>query len=121
VTCNVFAFLVNGTNSDERIKNLNDVQLIFESVHNVNKTFNSDSGVFKNTIEVNEANVLKILVAINFRDDIDETSDNIGCCAFTGGCGIVEDESLLLCVGSEHPLSKYFSSTLLDSHCCIEK
>lgn len=121
MTCNVLAFLVNRTNSDEGIKNLNDIQLIFESVHNVNETFNSDSRVFKNTIEVNEADVLKILVTINFRDDIDETSDNIRCLAFTGSSGIVEDESLLLCVRSEHPVSNCFSSTLLDSHCCIEK
>jgi hypothetical protein len=77
MTCNIFALLFNRTNSDKRIKNLNDIQLIFESVHDLNECSDSDSRVFENTIEMNEANVLKIWVAIDFLDDINETSNNI--------------------------------------------
>jgi len=51
---------------------------------------------------MNEADVLKMWVAINFRDDIDESSDDIRSQRFTGGCGIIKDESLLIWTG-EHP------------------
>lgn len=76
--------------------------MIFKSIHNIYETFYSDSRVFENTIEMNEADVLKMWVAINFRDDIDESSDDIRSQRFTGGCGIIKDESLLIWTG-EHP------------------
>ena len=78
MTGDILALLVNWTNSDEGVENLNDIQLVFESVHNINITFNSNSWVFKNTIKIDEADVLKIWVAIDFGDNVDESSDDIG-------------------------------------------
>ena len=121
MTGDVLALLVNWPNSDEGIENLNDVHLILESVHNINETFNSDSGVFKNTIEVNEADVLKMWVSINFLDDFNKSSDDIRSNCFTGSCWIVEDESLLFRVRCEHPSAKLLRSSLFDSHFCVGK
>ena len=77
MTGNIFAFLVNWSNSDEGVENLNDIQLIFKSIHNINETFYSDSWVFKNTIKIDETDSLKMRVAINFLDNVNQSSDDI--------------------------------------------
>jgi hypothetical protein len=121
MTSNILAFLINRPNSDEWIENLNDIHLILKSVHYVNKTFNSDSRVFKNTVEINEADVLKMWVSINFLDDFNKSSDNIRSNCFTGGCWIIEDESLLFRIRCEYPSAKLLRSSLFDSHFCVGK
>lgn len=116
MTSNIFQFLVSTSSSDEWVENLNNIQWILETIHNVNEIFNSKSRVFENTIEMNEANVLKVLVAMNFLDNIDKSSNNIGSNRFTGSCTIIENESLLFSTGFEHKSSKFFMSSLFYSH-----